>query len=358
MRKFFILLLCLAFILTAGSVMADGAGQNKDGAGLYQHTVTGAVKFFKSHPGTPSQWIFIGGDGPCYSCTQTSDSTAIAAPGYAKSAGNQYGYVGVYSQGTAITHSYAEGTKSAYTRADATGTARGDFGSFVVDTPRLKFGAVGAYSKLDLSGRGKAVGVDYHAYGPDSAGVDITLSGEVVQETGGWVGNDLNGFGGSQYSGANFVAYDWDYSYSRDYGFCFWTVNNPALSVDYASANALAAGGTVGFNRETPNAAMGGALTANMAKWSADAPMSFGSVYGAGDARFVATKTNGLSGGQVSGVASFCYDNQSMFSGFGAGVAGVGGVTRITNTSNSSTVTSSSVGFSTATGGGRGFDLD
>lgn len=56
MKKIFAVLTMFAFLLTAPMAFADEVV--KDGPGNYIHTVTGKVKYFDSHPGLPSQWVF------------------------------------------------------------------------------------------------------------------------------------------------------------------------------------------------------------------------------------------------------------------------------------------------------------
>lgn len=81
MKKMFmciLLALVLSFVLTV-NVMANP--QPKDGAGWYVHSVTGNVKYFKSHPGEPSQWrltdIEEPPNGGCSNCPgdQTAELT-------------------------------------------------------------------------------------------------------------------------------------------------------------------------------------------------------------------------------------------------------------------------------------------
>jgi hypothetical protein len=59
--KFFKILsiACLVTMLSFSLAIATPPGQNKDGPGYYQHSQTGAIKYFDSHPGEPSQWKLI-----------------------------------------------------------------------------------------------------------------------------------------------------------------------------------------------------------------------------------------------------------------------------------------------------------
>ena len=60
MKKFLSVALILFVSITFASfAIAGPPGHNKDGAGYYQHSVTGAIKYFDSHPGEPSQWRLI-----------------------------------------------------------------------------------------------------------------------------------------------------------------------------------------------------------------------------------------------------------------------------------------------------------
>jgi len=61
MKKAFIFGLIVFMSITFASFAMAGtsAGQNKEGAGYYQHSQTGAIKYFDSHPGQPSQWTLI-----------------------------------------------------------------------------------------------------------------------------------------------------------------------------------------------------------------------------------------------------------------------------------------------------------
>jgi len=49
----------LMFVFAAGDAMAT-----VDPEGCYQHSVTGKIKYFKSHPGSLSQWVYIGECSP------------------------------------------------------------------------------------------------------------------------------------------------------------------------------------------------------------------------------------------------------------------------------------------------------
>jgi hypothetical protein len=63
MKKLLIVLTCVLALAVGNDVFAS-AGQNKDGEGWYIHTVTGSQKYFKSHPGEPSQWVLCE-EGQC-----------------------------------------------------------------------------------------------------------------------------------------------------------------------------------------------------------------------------------------------------------------------------------------------------
>ena len=56
MKKLFTIVFAVLFIASIFTVPAIAL--DKDGPGMYEHTVTHTVKYFKSHPGLPSQWVF------------------------------------------------------------------------------------------------------------------------------------------------------------------------------------------------------------------------------------------------------------------------------------------------------------
>lgn len=64
LKKLLVVSLILGFLLVAGTAIATPPGQNKSGAGYYQHSVTNQIKYFKKHPGEPSQWALISPDIP------------------------------------------------------------------------------------------------------------------------------------------------------------------------------------------------------------------------------------------------------------------------------------------------------
>lgn len=124
MKKFSLCLMVLFFsfsILSGLTFAGDNPpGKNKDGAGIYFHTVTGKTKFFKSHPGNPSQWIFVGNEEPEPPCGDCKDvvsarvmvsSYAQDGPSFAGSEGN--GFAAAVGNGTlkatanGYTNSYA-----------------------------------------------------------------------------------------------------------------------------------------------------------------------------------------------------------------------------------------------------------
>ena len=280
---------------------------------------------------------------------QKSDSSAVSAPHrttYETFGGpGAFGYSNTNAAGFALTYAHAEGDKKAFTTANTEGTVKSDSGAFVFQGNGVVAGGIGAYSVVKVEGSGLATGIDRRAYGPDTALVDIYLSGSAYQQTSGYVGTTTNGFGGQQESLANFSGWDSDYSVSSDFSLCWWNVNLPAIAIDKATGEAHALGGTIGFNAQTPNSALGGSLTTSISAWSTDAPKSSGYVFGNGDATFIATKIKGQSYGQVHGTASYMYEGANN----GMGIAAVAGKTTITNVPNGVTVKSTSVGYATST---------
>lgn len=60
MKKMLLILVALVACLALVAPPAMAGPQPKDLPGYYEHTVTGAIKYFKNgHPGDPSQWVFL-----------------------------------------------------------------------------------------------------------------------------------------------------------------------------------------------------------------------------------------------------------------------------------------------------------
>ena len=60
--KIFTIMIMFLVLVAVPTMAGQGAGQNKEGAGMYQNTVTGKYKYFDSHPGQPSQWVLVNPD--------------------------------------------------------------------------------------------------------------------------------------------------------------------------------------------------------------------------------------------------------------------------------------------------------
>jgi hypothetical protein len=93
MKKMFMVFAIVLGLMLAGGFTAS-ADPNKDGEGWYQHSVTQNVKYFKSHPGEPSQWRFIGEEDPC-------------ANGCGGGAGDQTAELTITGQAVKNRHSYS-----------------------------------------------------------------------------------------------------------------------------------------------------------------------------------------------------------------------------------------------------------
>lgn len=59
MKRIMSVFIAIMLSLMIATVGFAGAGQDKDGPGWYEHSKTGAIKWFNSHPGQPSQWDFV-----------------------------------------------------------------------------------------------------------------------------------------------------------------------------------------------------------------------------------------------------------------------------------------------------------
>ena len=277
------------------------------------------------------------------SCLQEVNPFAGAYPEVYKS----NGYSTVYAGGSAEISGYAQGTQYAKGEVGANGCAFGDSLGFAIDTPHLKVGAIGALSKVDVSADGWVKGDDRRSGDKtDYAQIDIDLSGKVYQDTFIMVGGGINGFSGFQYSAGGFEARDQDYDHGTFLGWDSW--DDDAFAADFASGEALAGGGTIGVNINTPSFALGGAITTNFANWDTNsAPYYNGGVDGAGNAGYVASSRNG----QVAGTAAFCYEGYNN----GSGIAIVGGMTRTIQGANFMNVKSTSFGYASSSveGGGQ-----
>lgn len=74
------ILFAFLIVLLSASLAFAAAGQDKEGAGYYKHSVTGAIKYFDSHPGEPSQWTLVGPTQPPVTppgCGGSCDKIAI-----------------------------------------------------------------------------------------------------------------------------------------------------------------------------------------------------------------------------------------------------------------------------------------
>jgi len=95
-RKLFVLALALVFIFTSGLALAATVIQ--DGPGIYKHSVTGAEKYFDSHPGLPSQWEFFEeSDPPADQGATVTGVYSIRPWDFDESSstyGNDFGYAG------------------------------------------------------------------------------------------------------------------------------------------------------------------------------------------------------------------------------------------------------------------------
>lgn len=89
MKKTFIsAVMCAMLMLGSAFMPAQSVALEKEGPGMYQHSVTGDLKYFDSHPGSPSQWNLVtpnGGDngctGPNCSATGNFDISVFAKDG-------------------------------------------------------------------------------------------------------------------------------------------------------------------------------------------------------------------------------------------------------------------------------------
>lgn len=79
LKKLFVVLAVLLSFMLVGNAMAKP--QPKNPPGYYEHTVTGAIKYFKNgHPDDPSQWVLVQPyDPPCFGSCE--DAVALAEGG-------------------------------------------------------------------------------------------------------------------------------------------------------------------------------------------------------------------------------------------------------------------------------------
>lgn len=124
LKKLLVLLTVLAMLFCFSvPVMANGAGHDRGPIGYYQHTITGAIKYFPNgHPGSPSQWTYLGEEpprpNPCDFCNATSVVNATTGFGFVEqSHPSEMGYGAAFGDVTLTAEAIARGTVFAIAHA-------------------------------------------------------------------------------------------------------------------------------------------------------------------------------------------------------------------------------------------------
>lgn len=355
MKKIFALMIAVLFVFcVAGSAVANNGNDTNPGPGYYVkiHGATaGTINYFPNghpDPQDKNEWQYI---GPTLNF-QTAYTKAIAAPCYYNDGGvwgNGEGGWYVFSNGGIEVNAYAQGTKSAWAEAFATGTAWGKGYSLAIETPHFGFGSSGAISGINLFGIGAGLGVDNCSFffNPDYAFVAIKYDGLVSQ--GNWVQID-NGEGGTgAYAGNSTSVFFKGGSFEDDFGAIVLGCRRPividmgipAFEVNADGASAIAGGFSKVCYVDFTNYAAASALTVGFSGYCGDK----GAVWGSGEAGHQAVVNSNGNFGLSAGDATFSYGGNGNF---GAGMAQTSGWTAITYGCNSSTVTSYSTAFSKA----------
>jgi len=135
MKRIMSVFIAVMLSLMIATVGFAGAGQDKDGPGWYEHSKTGAIKWFDSHPGKPSQWNFVSGDPldpptppkPCCGVTAVGNKTvggySVGIPGMeaAVDPNNSYNFANTFGidNSFAENNNIAKGLFAAFQHADA-----------------------------------------------------------------------------------------------------------------------------------------------------------------------------------------------------------------------------------------------
>lgn len=348
-----------ALFLISGVAMATPPGQDKGPAGYYMKVNganAGEIKYFDNgHPGSPSEWEYVGSNppvDPCPGgkCINTASAISIAAPIFIDGTNNPLGDATggwhVLAAGNMLVNSYAQGTQFADAYALAFGKAFGFGFAAGIDTPHFGIGASGALAGVVLEGGGTAVGIDKFSFykNPDFASVNIAYNGSAAQWNGILVDNGTGTFaGGFNTTGVSF--YGLDFASDNGVGYVdlgrwggFYTDSGfPAFSANCDGAFGVVGGYTYGSYIDLPGFAAAQSYTAGFSYGNADHVK----VEGNGTAMHQAVANFGDTGsyGVSQGEASFCYKGDASF---GAGFAKTSGYSTVTNGPHSSTVTATS----------------
>ena len=349
MKKLFAVLFMTMFLLSG--TMAMASPPSNPGPGYYEKmngNGAGTIKYFSNgQPENNSEWKFISTNPPpppppCQgsNCVNKAYAGAIANPVFSNGSdnpwGNATGGYSVYSEGNIQVDANAQGTKSAFADAYATGTAFGIGGAAGIQTDHFGIGASGALSAVMVLGGGDAIGIDKFGGTKDIASVEINYSGFVAQSNGINVENGSGTFAGgynatsATFNGGSSVE---DLKFGGLGGKIF-DLLTPAVAINVDGAGAYAGGASFGSYVDVPNFAAASALTIGFSGYVADQ----GYVQGSGTAYHQAVADGSQGGYGVSiGQASFCYEGTGNF---GAGYAQTGGYSIVQNGAHSSTVTS------------------
>ncbi len=317
------ILFVVMIIMLSASLAFAQAGQNKEGAGYYQHSVTGAIMLLDSHPGEPSQWRFIGTTNPSdgstvppscgSSCTKTAiESHAAGAEGkfllgkYDESL-NDFAVTGGWDRSYAENNNIAVGKYFAFQAGFADVDSKLYSWAFTYD----KGLESGSFAMSKLISETQAGGF---TFSDDGRNCKNDYSDSLAKARG--TAFQMNGAGELGWNGANAVAYNYseasfkDWDYDSDY--------DKYRASSYAHANGSAM--TVGFSKVKVDP-----FGSYRSSWGETGNYGFGNdgVKGVGMVQTEAFN----SGAYATGMSSFSYQAPTVGGGYATNtsIVNVGG---------------------------------
>jgi hypothetical protein len=353
-------------IAFAGISIADAKPTPKDPPGYYEHTVTGAIKYFKNgHPSDPSQWVLVQPYEPGWCGSSCDDVVALAeggiALGYVEDFSHEMGGGYLFGKNLELTGEALATGKDikiwwfkipGFALADVNVELLGKVLSFVRSTGVMDGGGLSATYVKTIG----IVDINATAFATGTTGcpqfAEVDLRGKVGVGTAGYAYSfTSNSYALTEGSGETIVkvrAHDEDFSTSTWFifpGVAYADIDGKLIvSQDLFVLAYASPDGTTTFNFGVVtggNALATGDIDILKIKSSGQVSQSAYATDGVGAAAW------GNSMASYNGAVGDAYNGRCVSLANGAGLAVVKGYNQVTNTGNTVRATSHQTAFAT-----------